>query len=56
MTVDSEYKSVLQSDDCAADSNFIFDLDGASVAEAERLESELKTDGLLFLSYVGESD
>lgn len=90
--VDSEYRSVLQSDDCADDSNFIFDLDDASVAEAERLESELaarttvrlvretpngyhivtapfnytefesdvgyelKTDGLLFLTYASGAD
>ncbi len=90
--VDSEYKSVLQSDACADDSYFIFDLDDATRAEADRLESalaavttvrlvretpngyhlvtepfdytafetdvayELKTDGLLFCSYVGDSD
>jgi len=90
--VDSEYRSVLQSDSCRDDSNFVFDLDDASPAEAERLKSdlaarttvrlvretpngyhvvtapfdytafesdvayELKTDGLLFLSYVGDTD
>ncbi|MFC6755463.1 MULTISPECIES: hypothetical protein [Haloarcula] len=90
--VDSEYKSVLQSDGCADDSYFIFDLDDATRAEADRLESalstettvglvretpngyhvvtepfdytafetdvayELKTDGLLFCSYVGGAD
>jgi hypothetical protein len=87
--VDSEYVSVLQSDRCADDSEFIFDLDDASAVDAERLEAELgarttvrtvretpsgyhvvtapfdytafesdvayelKTDGLLFCSYVG---
>jgi len=90
--VDSEYKSVLQSDTCADDSYFIFDLDDATRAEADRLESalaaettvrlvcetpngyhvvtepfdytafgtdvayELKTDGLLFCSYIGDAD
>ncbi|MBX0303155.1 hypothetical protein [Haloarcula salinisoli] len=89
--VDSEYKSVLQSDACADDSYFIFDLDDPTQAEADRLESaltaettvrlvretpngyhivtapfdytafesdvayELKTDGLLFCSYVGDA-
>jgi len=90
--VDSEYKSVFQSDGCADDSNFIFDLDDAAAADADRLEGdlaartsvrlrretpsgyhvvtapfdytafgsdvayELKTDGLLFLEYVGGAD
>jgi hypothetical protein len=88
--VDSEFKSVLQSDRCADDSYFIFDLDDATAADAEGLQSdlashttvrlvretpngyhvvtlpfnynelstgveyELKTDGMVFLSYVGE--
>jgi hypothetical protein len=88
--VDSEFKSVLQSDRCGTDSNFIFDLDDASATEAEQLQADLaphttiemvretpngyhvvtapfnytelstpveyehKTDGLVFLSYLGE--
>ncbi|MDS0258658.1 hypothetical protein NDI56_04430 [Haloarcula sp. S1CR25-12] len=89
--VDSEFKSVLQSDRCSDESYFIFDLDDASAADADRLrerlaaettvelvretpngyhlvtapfdytdltttvEYELKTDGLLFCSYIGEA-
>lgn len=88
--IDSEWKSVLQSDGCADDSNFLFDVDDASAAEtdafADRLaaetevllrretpngyhlvtapfdytdltadvEYELKTDGMVFASFVGE--
>ena len=89
--IDSEYKSVLQSNGCADDSKFLFDLDDATASEADQLraqlsaettvelvretpngyhlvttpfnytqfgsdiEYELKTDGMLFLSYIGES-
>jgi len=85
--VDSEFKSVLQSDTCKAEPNFIFDLDDVTAAEAETfrnrlgeyttvrmvretpngyhvvtesfnyteftaaIEYELKTDGLVFLTY-----
>jgi len=88
--LDSEFKSVLQSDGCSDETNFRFDLDDVSAAEADGLEAtlgerttvslrretpngyhlvtepfdytelatdvgyELKTDGMLFLSYVGE--
>lgn len=88
--IDSEYKSVLQSDRCRDETNFVFDLDRVSEPaaveferELERLTTvlltretpngyhvvtakfdyreietdtayELKTDGLIFCSYVGE--
>ncbi|MDS0283321.1 hypothetical protein [Haloarcula onubensis] len=39
--VDDEYRSVLQSDGCADDSDFLFDLDDASRTDAEELESDL---------------
>jgi len=88
--IDSEFKSVLQSDSCKDETNFIFDLDDATESEAEEfaaqlepfttigmtretpngyhivtdsfnytefetdIEYELKTDGLLFVSFIGE--
>lgn len=88
--IDQEWTSVLQSDRCAAESNFVFDLDDATVADADALEAalsevttvsmrratpngyhlvtdpfdytaldldveyELKTDGLVYVSYLGE--
>ncbi|WP_435345355.1 hypothetical protein [Haloarchaeobius sp. HRN-SO-5] len=88
--VDSEFRSVLQSDGCRDESNFLFDLDGATAADADALadelaahttvrlrrstpngfhlvtdpfdyhalstdvEYELQTDGLVFVSYLGE--
>ncbi|WP_284008952.1 hypothetical protein [Haloarcula pelagica] len=39
--VDSEFKSVLQSDRCADDSNFVFDLDDAGAADAGQLQADL---------------
>ncbi|MFC4405537.1 hypothetical protein [Haloarchaeobius iranensis] len=88
--VDSEFKSTLQSDGCRDETNFVFDLDDATAADADALEAdlrerttvqlrretpngfhlvtapfdynalatdleyELKTDGLVFVSYLGE--
>ena len=40
--VDSEFKSVLQSDSARDETNFVFDIDDATAAEAERLEATLR--------------
>jgi hypothetical protein len=40
--VDSEFKSTLQSDSCRDETNFLFDLDGATAAAADALEAELR--------------
>lgn len=88
--VDSEFKSTLQSDGCRDETNFVFDLDDATGADADALaatlrdrttvhlrretpngfhlvtapfdytrlstdvEYELKTDGLVFVSYLDD--
>lgn len=88
--IDSEFKSVLQRDTCRDDTNFVFDLDDVTAAEATAfreavaeftaihmsretpngyhvvtdpfnynelatdVDYERKTDGMVFLSYVGE--
>lgn len=88
--LDSEFKSVLQRDECRDETRFVFDLDDVSRTEADRLRQrladettvlldrdtpngvhlvcepfdytsfdadvayELKTDGLVFVSYIGE--
>jgi hypothetical protein len=48
--LDSEFKSVLQSDRCADESNFLFDLDDVDRAAAERFRDRLTdhTDVSLF--------
>ena len=87
--LDSEFKSVLQSDKCKAETNFIFDLDNIEKIQMQELKAELgehtsvrwaretpngyhivtrpfnyneldsgidyelKTDGMIFLSYIG---
>lgn len=42
--VDEEFASVLQSDACAAETKFLFDLDDATAADAETLESALEAE------------
>ncbi|WP_136688980.1 hypothetical protein [Halorhabdus amylolytica] len=40
--IDSEYKSILQSDACKAETNFIFDLEGASAETAAAFAQRLR--------------